>query len=378
MSEDNSTSKNIIYSSNKEMLDYFNNLFLKDLENIQAVKTQIFEIDIHIDELQKTKNIYAFKSSSRRSVFTPVAPEALLEDESLYIQDQIKELEDSKLELESNLRSLERSLNNTKKKINNLQAARDAIARAGLTDEADLHSSVVPTDDDGFQFIESEKDSSENIHNYNVLMQEAFDSSYISTMLKKSVIEKLSDINHKLDLLSSVSVTDPNRVKITAEDIKRENESIDISVKDIIGRLDFAGDTGRPIWLILDEFVKHMRDRKPEITIDASVECPDYNLKLHPVFTINLVKLLNIFFDNVFKHANATKIIFKLYLTPNIVEITISDNGIGINPDYMEKSPWYSSLHKAFEIIYMLGGQLSINGAPSKGTNVRFNFPVKV
>jgi two-component system sensor histidine kinase DegS len=121
-----------------------------------------------------------------------------------------------------------------------------------------------------------------------------------------------------------------------------------------------------------------MRERNPEITIDASVECPDYNLKLHPVFTINLIKLLNIFFDNAFRHANATKIIFKLYLTPNIVEITISDNGIGISPDYMEKSPWYSSLHKAFEIIYMLGGQLSVNGVPFEGTNVRFSFPVKV
>jgi two-component system sensor histidine kinase DegS len=116
MSEDKSTSKNIIYNSNKEMLDYFNNLFLDDLENIQALKTQIFEIDIRIEELQKTKNIYAFKSSSRRSVFTPVAPEALLEDESNYIQEQIKTLEDEKQDLEIKLRTMERSVNNNKRR----------------------------------------------------------------------------------------------------------------------------------------------------------------------------------------------------------------------------------------------------------------------
>ena len=47
--------------ANKEMLDYFNDSFLNALEDIQDLKTQAFEIDIKIDELEKTKDLYAFK-----------------------------------------------------------------------------------------------------------------------------------------------------------------------------------------------------------------------------------------------------------------------------------------------------------------------------
>jgi two-component system sensor histidine kinase DegS len=377
MSEDKSTSKNIIYTSNKEMLDYFNNLFLNDLEDIQELKTQIFEIDVHIDELQKTKNIYAFKSSSRRSVFTPVSPEALLEDESNYIQEQIKELEEEKAALENKLRTFERSVNNIKRKINNLQDARTAIINAGLIEEADLHSSITDADDDGLQFVEKEGEQARHTHNYNVLMQEAFDNSFVSTMLTKSVVDKLSSTNHKLDTVSSLITTDPNRARLTTEEIIKENEDIASSVRDIINRLEFPVDTRKPIYNILNEFVTYERGLHSEIVIDAEVECTNHEMNLHPVFTINLVKLLNIFFDNIYKHANANHIDFRLSLTPNVIDVKISDNGCGISDNYLSSSPWYSSLHRATEIIYMLDGHISINGQPSVGTEIKFSFPIR-
>jgi two-component system sensor histidine kinase DegS len=208
-------------------------------------------------------------------------------------------------------------------------------------------------------------------------MQEAFDNSFVSTMLTKSVLEKLFSINHQLDMLSSLVTTDANRARLTADEIKRENTNIAASVKDIISRMEFPVDTGKPIWLILDEFVTQQRDTHPELIIDASVECTDYELNLHPVFTINLVKLLSIFFDNIFKHAKANHIEFKLSLTPNVIDGRISDNGCGIADNYLEKSPWYSSLHRATEIIYMLDGTLNITGHEAGGTDIKFNFPIR-
>ena len=52
MDTNNKTDLEIISSANKEMLDYFNSLFLENLEEIQNIKTQSFEIDIKIDELE--------------------------------------------------------------------------------------------------------------------------------------------------------------------------------------------------------------------------------------------------------------------------------------------------------------------------------------
>ena len=67
---------------------------------------------------------------------------------------------------------------------------------------------------------------------------------------------------------------------------------------------------------------------------------------------------------------------FKLNITPTNIECEINDNGIGINDNYLSTSPWYSSLHKAQEIIYLLGGTLNINGDITTGTSVRFEFPL--
>lgn len=377
MSESKSGNHNIIYNSNKEMLDYFNNIFLKDLENIQELKTQIFEIDVRIDELYKTKNLYAFKSSSRRNVFTPIAPDTLTEDESTYIQEQIDILSDEKHALHDRLRTLERTLNTTKKRLASLQEAKKAIQDAGLADEADIHSSITHTDSDGLQFVENGSTYSNLTHNYNILMQEAFNNSFLSTVLNKSVIDKLSGTNHKLDMLPNLMTSDINRAKLTIDEIKKNNAETASTVKDIIKRIDSPVDSSKPIWSILDEFVMSIRDEHPECVIDAAVEVTDYSLNLHPMFTINLMKLLNIFFDNIFKHANANKIDFKLSLTPNIVDVIITDNGVGIKDDYLESSPWYSSLHQATEIIYLLDGSLNIKGDVLTGTSIRFNFSIK-
>ena len=85
-----------IKSANQMMLDYFNKSFLSQLEDIQNLKTQIFEIDIKIDELDKTKDIYAFKTNSRKSVFSPVTNDGVDTERNKIIQEQIKDLQSVK------------------------------------------------------------------------------------------------------------------------------------------------------------------------------------------------------------------------------------------------------------------------------------------
>ena len=50
---DISTTENLktVRDSNQEILDYFNELYVEKLEQIQALKTEQFELKIKIDEL---------------------------------------------------------------------------------------------------------------------------------------------------------------------------------------------------------------------------------------------------------------------------------------------------------------------------------------
>ena len=367
----------LIEQANKEMLNYFNNTFLDNLESIQRLKTQAFEIDIKIDELKKTKNIYAFKSSSRKSVFTPTLSDDFDNEKSKIIDEQIKDLLSVRDSLQTKMFSLEQSISTIKKRLTILNNAETAIKEIAdvLPTSGNLAEDL--DDEEGFEFLEEPGNDESINHGYNILMQDAFEKTFYSTLLNRNVKDGLVGINHKLEMLSYLLTTDVNRAKLTIQEILENSKKILDSVEDISGKLDNNSNSSQPIWSKLDDFIMLQRDRHPECLIDANIECTDYELNLHPVFTINLLKLLNIFFDNIFKHSNANNIDFKLSLSKNKADVSIHDNGVGIDPDYLTKSPWYSSLHKAHEIIYLLGGTLMITGDIISGTTVRFDFPVQ-
>lgn len=374
MDSNNKTDLEIICGANKEMLDYFNSRFLEKLEEIQELKTQSFEIDIKIDELEKTKDIYAFKSNSRKSVFTPNINDDTENVRGQIIDQQIEELRQLQESLGTKLRGKEIKLNALKRRLNTLNQAQDALKR--VSPEA-LRSST-SLEEDGFEFVESATDSKSHIsHGHNILMQDAFDKAYLSTLIERHIKNPLLSMSNKLELLTYLLGTDISRAKLTLKEVISNSKDVTASVDDIDERLNKSIDSGKPLWSQADEFIMTRREKYPEYIIDASVECSDYELSVHPVFVINTLVLMDIFFDNIFKHSSANNINFKLGITPNTIECEISDNGIGISDNYLITSPWYSGLHKAHEIIYLLGGTLTINGDITKGTSVRFVFPIQ-
>ena len=48
-----------IREANEEMLRYFNALYSEHLAELQSAKSRLFEINVKLDELVKTKNIYS-------------------------------------------------------------------------------------------------------------------------------------------------------------------------------------------------------------------------------------------------------------------------------------------------------------------------------
>ena len=364
----------IIQNANQAMLDYFNDAFIDDLETIQDLKTQAFEIDIKLDELYKTKDIYALKSGSKKSVFSPIPMEAEESGKSKVIDDQINDLNDVKDLLNAKIINLESSLNILKKRLNILNEAQDAINSLSLRYK-DAGSDA--TDEDGFEFVSDDKDDNKSEHGYNILMLNAFNDTYLSTIIERNIKDGLESTNHKLEVLSYLLGTDISRAKLTLKDILYNSKKMLDSVEEVEEKLSSKFDSSKPFLSQLEDYIMSKRDSHPEYLIESNLEYTDYELTLHPVFSINLFRLLEIFFDNIFKHSQANKVVFDLSLSQNVIEVLIHDNGIGIEPDYLTRTPWYSSLHKAHETIYLLSGNLSIVKADDAGTNVKFRFPIQ-
>lgn len=374
MDTNNKTDLEIISSANKEMLDYFNNLFLEHLEEIQNLKTKSFEIDIKIDELEKTKDVYAFKSNSRKSVFSPSLGDDTDNVRGQIIDKQIEDLKEVQESLSTQLRSKEIKLNSLKRRLNSLNQAQDALKRVS----PDMLASGSIDDMEGFEFIETDSSNKNHIsHGHSILMQDAFDKAYLSTLLDRNIKNNLLSLTNKLELLTYLLGTDISRAKLTLKEVILSSKETCDAIDDISERLQSKIDSGKSLWSQVDDYIMNKRESYPEYLIDASVECSDYEMSIHPVFVINSLVLIDIFFDNIFKHSSANKIDFKLGITPNTIECEISDNGTGISDNYLTTSPWYSSLHKAHEIIYLLGGNIKINGDITTGTYVRFDFPIQ-
>lgn len=363
-----------IASANKEMLDYFNKTFLSNLETIQDLKTQAFEIDIKIDELKKTRDLYAFKSTSRKSVFTPTISDDFDNERSKIIDAQVADLENAKEAVSSKILSLETSLSSLKKRLAVLNQAEESIKALSLEEQKREEELI---EQEGFEFVEEPQEEDIGSHGYNILMQDAFDKALLSTLIDRNIKSGITSVNHKLEVLSYLLNTDISRAKLTVQEVQNNLENILISVEDIDNRLDYNLESSKPIVAQIDDFIANQRDLHPEYVIESTIASTDDELNLHPVFSINLIKLLDIFFSNIYTHSNANKIEFRLTINPNIIETTIQDNGIGIRDNYLAQSPWYSGLHKSQEIIFLLGGKLDIKGDVINGTEIKFSFPIE-
>ena len=79
---------------------------------------------------------------------------------------------------------------------------------------------------------------------------------------------------------------------------------------------------------------------------------------------------------NVIKHARATRVKIRLEEKGDMVELSISDNGIGITDENLNKTQSYGIIGMR-ERIHYCGGEVIINGQPGKGTTVTVQIPLE-
>lgn len=77
---------------------------------------------------------------------------------------------------------------------------------------------------------------------------------------------------------------------------------------------------------------------------------------------------------NIHKHASAREVNLQLDITPDRVNLTIKDDGKGFDPDQI--SPGHFGLIGLRERTKLLGGQLTLQSNPGRGTLLEVSFPL--
>ena len=99
-----------ITKSNEEMLRYFTGTSNTLLQSVQDHQTELFEINIKLDELYRTKNIYSPATRSRKNVFSPIIKISEQDEKENEINSQINDLKVVKETLENKISDEEREI----------------------------------------------------------------------------------------------------------------------------------------------------------------------------------------------------------------------------------------------------------------------------
>ncbi len=377
MPKDETNPLNIIEEANSKTLDYFNKTYVNNLELVQNLKTELFELEVQIETLEKTRDLYTYHVDNRRNVFSPLAGDNdSATTKGHQIELQIKDLEDAKERLEKRISDLEQDITFYKEQVSMLSKANKCIHTVliGSSHDEAPHSSDY---DDGIEFIETEDTEAKATPPYTMLMLEDYENYQQAVSLDQNIKQELISNLNKLDVLKWLLHSDIGRAKVTLDELHTSQQSILNSLEDVLEHLNYNIDTKQPIWDQVDKLIAGYQREHPECMIDSSCDCTEHELNLPPVITIRLIKMLREVFDNIFKHSNANRVTSKIFISSRLIDVYVNDNGVGIPEDYLERSSWSSGLHKLHEIIYQLDGKLQIQGDLISGTNVRFSFPIK-
>lgn len=374
---DISTTENLktVRDSNQEMLDYFNGLYVAKLEQIQSLKTKQFELKIKIDELMKTLEVYSFKNSAGHNVFSPFSTTTTTQEEkAAQIEQELKELNASDAELTANIHSLQADADELKSRITLLHTATRKLDTFldELADEFTKESTA----------LEDDESTEENLpvinHGFNILRLKKYDQDKLVQTLHTDILDQLDRTRHTLDSLSWLIKSDINRATVTLDELIERIISMKDSLNAVLSGLTGDIDTSVPLETLLRDTIFRYKDTHPECVIESDIDCPDASIEIPEIIKISLIRILCECLDNVYKHANANRIDINIQILSDQISVHINDNGIGIDENYSHTSPWNSGLHRIQELIYLLNGQLKIDGDIISGTDIRFSIPVEI
>jgi hypothetical protein len=140
-------------------------------------------------------------------------------------------------------------------------------------------------------------------------------------------------------------------------------------------RLSISGDErelakGHDLKLVLERTIHMLGDRPPAFVIDIDEAVTD---SLTPAQAAQLVQIVREGISNAVRHAKARSGRVSLQIRDGAVCLEVSDDGIGFDPEVLEKQGL--GLHHIDARARKLGGRSRVVSAPNQGTRVMVEIP---
>ncbi len=371
----------IIEKANRDSLTYFNRLFADHSSTLQKLKSHLFEIRVRMDELSKTQNLYALNTDYRKNVFSPLQYQDEESQNEKKLKEEVDQLCSEIDDYEQQIDEEEIILKALSTRCESLKCAKEKIKKLAEyeqpeRDETDNESSDISSDDD-FEFVEepdNDRDKYEKFqHLHRIGMLQIFDETMISDFLSKRVLDCVDINKHKLSMISKLIDSDPVQSRFLIDEMLNNEKTLNENINDELERLNFSLNNKENLDNIIFSYINDEIKKHPDIKFftkfDINEDVQDYLITL---YTIRLVK---IFIDNIYMHSQANRIEILTRSETGMIEVDLTDNGLGIADNYEENLKWYGGISRANEMLYILDGSLEINNT-GNGTKVVFKIPI--
>ena len=152
-----------------------------------------------------------------------------------------------------------------------------------------------------------------------------------------------------------------------------------LSMRSTLGGLRTHASEACGLLASIQKLVDELRDKGYVVTC----ECDDITTVLPLEYTSSLYYVIREAIINICKHAHASKITLFMLQCEEKIHISIGDNGIGLHeiPVLAQgtqslRSGYQQGLLGMYERVMLLGGHLSMESTPGKGTRIDVDIPL--
>lgn len=211
---------------------------------------------------------------------------------------------------------------------------------------------------------------SEN-NNLTVLNIQEEDRQRIARDLHDTSLQNLAHLVHQIELSGLYIDQDPIRAKLELSIVnKRLRETID-EIRNTIFDLRPMTFDDLGLKATFERFVDSINENNQyEVELDLDDVSCETNLVL-----VTIYRVVQECFNNIIKHAEATKIYFSCKCIDNNCRIVIKDDGNGLT-ESKDDGKKHFGIFCMKERVKLLGGTIQIDFVPDAGTTVSIDIPL--
>ncbi len=121
--------------------------------------------------------------------------------------------------------------------------------------------------------------------------------------------------------------------------------------------------------------IQYLKDSNAGQGLEVSIQVQGQTHRLDSIVETVLFRVVQEALNNILRHAQTQQARVFVQFTPSEIALNVVDSGIGFNPDLPLSPPHGWGLAGMRERVDLIGGKLSIELAPGKGTQVKVTVP---